>query len=128
DPAINKETLFKRLKLVLAKGVTAIQIWDHFCSNQDEETLIQQVCDLSAPYDVPVLINNKWQHLKHTSLAGVHFDSIPKNVKEIKTKINRDIMMGVTCGNDLEVVRWAAEHELDYISFCSMFPSVSVSS
>ncbi|HLR36912.1 MAG TPA: thiamine phosphate synthase [Chitinophagaceae bacterium] len=128
DPAMNEEMLFKRLELVLAKEVAAIQIWDHFRTNQDEEALIQQICDLSAPYDVPVLINNKWQHLKHTSLAGVHFDSIPKNIKEMKAEINRDIMIGLTCGNDLKMVRWAAEYELDYISFCSMFPSVSVSS
>jgi thiamine-phosphate pyrophosphorylase len=74
-----------------------------------------------------VLINNHWEYLKETELDGVHFDSIPTGLEEIKNQIGRDFLMGLTCGNDLKDVRWAAKRDIDYISFCSMFPSSSVS-
>jgi thiamine-phosphate pyrophosphorylase len=37
-------------------------------------------------------------------------------------------MCGLTCNNDLTFVDWASKNKLDYISFCSIFPSSTVNS
>ena len=33
---------------------------------------------------------------------------------------------GITCGNDFSKIEWAVENGMNYISFCSVFPSGSV--
>jgi thiamine-phosphate pyrophosphorylase len=94
----------------------------------DKEQLIVYLTELAANFDVPVLINEEWKYLKTTPLDGVHFDTVPKELAQIEEEVGRDFIAGITCGNDLDVVRWADENGLDYISFCAMFPSPSVGS
>lgn len=125
DPAMDEAVLLNKLQRILPKQIAAVQIWDHFEEGQAIEQLIQNIYAVCAPYKTPVLINNRWEYLKSSALDGVHFDSIPANLDGIKKQINRDFILGLTCGNDLGRVRWATEHEADYISFCSMFPSSS---
>jgi len=62
---------------------------------------IQRIYFLCAQYQTPVLINNHWEYLKATELDGVHFDTIPTNLEEIRKQVNRDFIFGLTCGNDL---------------------------
>jgi thiamine-phosphate pyrophosphorylase len=72
-----------------------------------------------------VLVDNAWELLEQTELDGVHFDSIPENYSYIVQSAGRPFYRGLTCTNDLSLVRWADTHQLDYISFCSLFPTVS---
>ena len=123
DPSMAEEVIGNKLEVVLAKGIAAVQIWDHFKVGQNKVEFIEKVCGLASRYDTLVLINNQWEYLKNTGLDGVHFDSIPTNFPAIKNQIPRAFIAGLTCGNNLENVHWAAENEMDYISFCSLFPS-----
>jgi thiamine-phosphate pyrophosphorylase len=126
DPSMDEQILLNKLQIILTKEITAVQIWDNFKDGQNIEHLIHEIHSLCTQFQTPVLINNHWEYLKATELDGVHFDVIPTNLKEIKKQINRDLIFGLTCGNDLADVRWAANNNIDYISFCSMFPSSSV--
>jgi thiamine-phosphate pyrophosphorylase len=126
DPSMNEEELMTKLKLILPKDLAAVQIWDNFNDQNDNILLIQKIHSLCAQYQTPVLINNHWEYLKVIELEGVHFDEIPSNLEEIKREIGRGFYIGITCGNELVNVRRAVVHDIDYISFCSMFPSSSV--
>lgn len=53
---------------------------------------------------------------------------IQDNILQIKNEMNRKIITGITCNNDLSIVEWADKNEFDYISFCSMFPSSTANS
>lgn len=128
DPSINKQTLLEKLKVILSKDIAAVQIWDNFKKVKDKESLITEIYNLCAGHHTPLLINNQWELLKTTALDGVHFDSIPSNLDAIKKELNKEILLGLTCENDLNDVRWAAHNAVDYISFCSMFSSSSVDS
>jgi len=126
DPSMDEKILLNKLQIILTKEITAVQIWDNFKDGQDIEQLIHKIQFLCAQFQTLVIINNHWEYLKASELDGVHFDVIPTNLEEIKKQINRDLVFGLTCGNDLADVRWAANNNIDYISFCSMFPSSSV--
>lgn len=125
DPSMEEEVLLKKLSLILAKQISAVQIWDNFKSGQNKLELIRKVYALCAQHKVPLLINNHWEYLKEIDIDGVHFDTLPDNLDEIRKSTNRDLIFGITCENDLADVIWAAKHNIDYISFCSMFPSSS---
>ncbi|CAN5339681.1 thiamine phosphate synthase [soil metagenome] len=131
NPDMDRNILLEKLEHALNGGVEIIQIWNNWpdlFSASDKKNLISDITDISSRFDLPVLINEEWELLKETDLDGVHFDKLPENFNSIKSEIKRDLIIGVTCGNDLNIIYQAVENGVDYISFCSMFPSASVSS
>lgn len=123
DPSMDETVLLNKLNICLNERLAAVQIWDNFRDDQNITVLINRICDQCHATNVPVLINNHWGLLNKTDLDGVHFDIIPENYKEIKASINKSFISGLTCNNDLTWVEWASRNNLDYISFCSLFPS-----
>lgn len=131
DPSINKSVLFEKLEQALDGGVEIIQIWNHWpdsFSQSNKKDLIDEILKSTKNYGSPVLINDDWTLLKNTDLDGIHFDEIPEDFEQIKNEIEREFIAGITCSNNLEIIQWADDHDFDYISFCSMFPSSSVDS
>lgn len=131
DPAKDISVVIDKLKQALEGGTEIVQIWNNWRgdhSSTAKEQIIKAVVMEARKYEAPVLINEEWQLLKRTDLDGVHFDAFPDDIERIREEVNRDFIVGVTCSNDLEVVRKAAAHSLDYVSFCAMFPSTSVDS
>ena len=129
DPAMERAVLFPKLQEALEAGVNILQLWNHWPTDatpEDKHQLIDEVLQLAAPFNVPVLVNEEWQWLHQTNLHGVHFDAIPNDWDMIRRTFDREVIVGLTCGNDAERIRWAEEQQVDYISFCSMFPSDSV--
>lgn len=123
DPAMEGSQLIQKIKASLEAGICAIQLLDNFPEGSDAVGLIEEVCNLAHRCDVPALVNNRWQYMKHTQLDGVHFDELPASLDEIREAIKREILIGITCGNDWNKLNLAASQRADYISFCSLFPS-----
>jgi thiamine-phosphate pyrophosphorylase len=123
DPSMEEDALFEKLEQVLQEGISVVQLWDHWPLGIQKERIIKMICDLCHRYEVPVLINNEWELLNSLPLDGVHFDFIPANYNQIKQRLPKGFLAGLTCNNDLSVVEWAEKNNLDYISFCSIFPS-----
>ncbi|MDT0647956.1 thiamine phosphate synthase [Zunongwangia sp. F260] len=123
DPSMHRDELFRKLNEVLQEKIAVVQIWDNFPPSIDEVELVNEICDLCHSRNVPVFLNNNWHLKKSTHADGIHFDIIPENFSELREELSADCMFGVTCTNNLSVINWAEENKLDYISFCSMFPS-----
>lgn len=124
DPSKGVETVLPILRRAIAGGVDVVQIWDHWLKDQAKEPLIEEICAEAHAHGIPVLINEDWSLLLNTPLDGVHFDKEP-DMAAIREEVARPLIAGITCGNELERVNWAISHQMDYISFCSMFPSGS---
>lgn len=128
DPSMDERILLEKLDTLVGSPIAAVQLWDNFPAESAIEPLVRHVCERCSPAGIPVIINNRWEYLRHTPLDGVHFDGIPPDFAAIGKAISRPFRSGLTCNNDLSLVRWAATHGLDYISFCSMFPSPTANS
>ena len=125
DPSIPHDKLLGKLRIALKCGIAAIQLWNNPRTRLNLETLVKPAIDLCRQYNTPLIINNEWKLLKELPLDGVHFDAAPPDIEAIRKEIGRDFITGITCGNDLKAVEWAHQHEISYISFCSIFPSSS---
>ncbi len=131
DPTMEQAELLDKIEQSLEGGIRILQIWNHWpdgMNDYDKEQLITYIKQMADKYNVPVLINDDWELLKNTDVHGIHFESIPENFEHIKEEVGCDFIAGITCSNDLEVVKWAEDHDFDYVSFCAMFPSPSVES
>lgn len=123
NPSMHEETLLSKLKSILKAEIDLIQIWDNFSSEKQAIELTQKLHSLCQKKGVPLILNNQWELLQKTKADGIHFDQIPSNFEAIKNAINRPFICGITCNNDISSVNWAENHRIDYISFCSLFPS-----
>ena len=123
DPMPGLQVIFSKIKSALEGGVDVIQIWDNWNSHSPQEEFILEICNLAHKHNVPVLINNHWKWLEKFPLDGVHLDVRVNDLHQIKKQISRQFFVGITCGNDQVQIDWAINNEIDYISFCSMFPS-----
>lgn len=123
DPSMNKTALLQKLEEALSADISVVQIWDNWQNDINKEETVREICSLCHQYHVPVIINNDWILLKSLPLDGVHFDVIPEDYDQIKQGIERDFISGITCNNDLSIIEWADQNQLNYISFCSLFPS-----
>jgi|SRR5690554_1039756 len=126
DPSVERNILLEKLKAALEGGVKVLQIWNNWKNisrKEDKITFINEVVNIANEFNVPVLINNDWEMIKYTDLSGVHFDSIPESLEDVKNDIGREIIVGITCVNDLKTIEWADNYHVDYISFCSLFSS-----
>lgn len=126
DPAVEQSVLLVKLEAALKGGLQVVQIWNHWPAGSDKLMLISAISRLCKMYSVPLLINEDWTLLQQTDdLDGVHFDGIPADLGAIRASAIRPFIAGITCSGDLDTVAWAHANQLDYISFCAMFPSLS---
>jgi thiamine-phosphate pyrophosphorylase len=128
DPKPGIDDILPKVKAALEGGVNVLQLWNNWKHIPAPIEFITEICDLAHRYNVPVLINENWQWLTLLPLDGIHFDRVPENWNEIKEKIKHPFLTGLTCGNDEATIKWAIQNHLDYISFCSMFPSSTANS
>lgn len=127
DPALGLDYILPKIKQAIGGGVDVLQIWNNWNDEQNKQEMINAICTIAHNSNIQVLINEEWQLLQSTELDDIHFDNIPGDLTAIRQTIVRSIITGITCGNDLRRLQWAADNNLDYISFCSMFPSASAS-
>jgi thiamine-phosphate pyrophosphorylase len=128
DASMDEGVLLSKIRRVIDGKIVAVQIWDNFTEDGNKKGIVKEITALCHQQNVPVLINNQWELLLNTDLDGVHFDAVPENFNQIRTAIGKERITGITCGNDLSIVKWAGENGLDYISFCSIFPSSTANS
>ncbi|PWK75849.1 thiamine-phosphate pyrophosphorylase [Mucilaginibacter oryzae] len=126
NPAIDEATLLAKLHSALQGGINVVQIWNNWHPTADKPALINKVAALCKPRNVPLLINHDWVLLRDVpALDGVHFDTVPASLPVIRDVVKRPFITGITCSGSLDTVAWAEDNGLDYVSFCSMFPSSS---
>ncbi|UOE49107.1 thiamine phosphate synthase [Mucilaginibacter sp. SMC90] len=126
NPAIDEAILLAKLKSALLGGIQVVQIWNNWQPAADKPALIEKIAAICKPYAVPLLINADWTLLRDVpALDGIHFDNIPASLSLIQNTVSRPFLTGITCSENLQTVAWAQDNHLDYVSFCSMFPSSS---
>ncbi len=129
NPAMELNLLMEKLADALKGGIQVVQIWNNWPAGVDKLSLIARIAGLCRFHQVPLFINQEWELLKDSPfLQGVHFDCIPADFDAIKASIGKQFLAGIACSGNLNDIAWAVEHQLDYVSFCAMFPSSSAGS
>lgn len=125
DCSIEKNKLLKKIIDALEGGIDIIQVWSNWKDKNYGYEISKEILRLTKNYNVPVLINNDYKLANEIKANGVHFDDFKILPKQVK-KINENLIVGYTIGNDLNKALFAEKIGADYISFCSCFPTPSV--
>lgn len=121
DPAMEQDELLKKLEAVLKEDISIVQILDNFQKINNIGILIKVIIEVCHQYSTPILINNKTDLLEQYDFDGIHLDKKTNELEKLRQ--NGASIIGLTCNNDLDDIRWAKDRGIDYISFCSMFSS-----
>lgn len=118
DPKEGFDQLKTKIEEVLCGGVGIIQVWDHWAEGQGRMDFMKQL--LAVTGEIPVIVNNDLELAKMPGVQGIHLD----RVDAIGMVKDHDLIIGVTLSGpaDWEMLK---QQGVDYISFCSMFPSSS---
>lgn len=128
DPSYGTQRVLEVTKSSLSAGATMLQLWASW-KDQDVSEAIGlgiKLAELADQHSVPFLINNNLDLAIKVNADGVHIDGVEPAPEMIREKMGPSAIVGVTCSTKMEKVLWAANKKVDYISFCSMYPSTSV--
>jgi thiamine-phosphate pyrophosphorylase len=121
DASIKEEILLPKIEEALENGVKLLQLY----STRNHIAKLLYIKHLCSSFEALLLISNDWKLALELDADGVHFDQIPADIKELNQVCEKNFIKGLTLGNDLQLIEQAHEHDFDYFSFCSMFPSPS---
>ena len=126
DPSIPKTELLPKLEAAILGGVNLIQIWNNWQVDADRTELIEEIAAITKSHAVPLIANEQLDLINNILIDGFHFDNMPSDVNAIRHGANRPLIIGITCGNNFNKIEKAVQQQVDYLSFCSVFPSTSV--
>jgi thiamine-phosphate pyrophosphorylase len=110
----------------LKGGVDMLQLWATGQKESKPLELAKKLLDLANGYNAPLIINNDIQLAKEVEAHGVHMDRYNDVPADVRKALGEQSVIGYTVGNDLERVKWAETVGADYVSFCAVFPTTSV--
>jgi len=126
DPTVSHPKLLDIIQKSLRGGVDILQLWS---PNQDKSVVLklaENLMGLTKQYNVPLIINNDLKLAKEVKAHGVHLDGYDVTPNEVRKSLGEQSVVGYTLGNDLNKLKWAQAVGADYVSFCAVFPTSSV--
>lgn len=127
DPTMPHQKLLNIVEKALKGGVDILQFWGTAEQNKVKTLgLAKSLLILSNDYDVPLVINNDLQLAKEVEAHGVHMDGYDIAPSDVRKALGEQSLVGYTVGNNLERVKWAETAGANYVSFCAVFPTTSV--
>lgn len=118
--------LFDIVQKSLRGGVDILQLWAPSHDRSGILKLAEALMDLAKQYKVPLIVNKDIKLAKEVGAHGVHLDEYDVTPTKVREELGEQSIVGYTLGNDLDKLRWAENAGADYISFCAIFPTSSV--
>ncbi|MEX0605044.1 MAG: thiamine phosphate synthase [Marinobacter sp.] len=106
-------------------GATLIQYRDKAHSEADKQRLaiaLQKLCQAS---NVPLIINDSTELALRSHAAGVHLGLTDGDLKDARTLLGPNALIGATCHGNLELARTAVATGADYVAFGRFFDSAT---
>jgi len=127
DLSIEKDELLNKVEKALKGGVDILQVWYNWNDPNYAYEVSKDLLRLAKKHNALLLINGNYPLANDIGADGVHFDTYEITPDQVK-KLNKNLIVGYTIGNDLNRAIWAEKVGADYISFCACFPTSTVTS
>lgn len=127
DPSYGEDKVLKGVRESMESGLDVLQLWASWKDDDRSIELGKKLVKLSNEFSLPFVVNNDLDVAFKIGADGVHIDGKEPSPVKIREKMGSNAIVGVTCSTSMDKVLWANDAGVDYISFCSMFPSSSVS-
>jgi thiamine-phosphate pyrophosphorylase len=119
----DSQRLFDDVRLALLGGVKILQYRDK--SGEQEKHLSQclQLRKMTSDFGCLLIINDDARLAQQVDADGVHLGQEDGNISQARQLLGEDKIIGISCYNQIELARQAANQGADYIAFGRFFPS-----
>jgi len=120
---ITEERFHVAVEAALQGGVSIIQYRD---KSDDRNKRLQQANTLRSlcqQYGAISIINDDIELAQTVKADGVHIGKDDQSLKQARDVLGDDVIIGVSCYNDLELALAAENNSADYVAFGTMFSS-----
>ena len=117
------DQVVRAVQAALKGGAVVVQYRDK--NPIDALALASQLLTLCHDYRAPLLINDSVELALEVGADGVHLGKDDGDIADARKRLGPDAIIGVSCYNDIEKARQAADHGADYVAFGRFFPSGS---
>ncbi|MDX1498027.1 MAG: thiamine phosphate synthase, partial [Salinisphaeraceae bacterium] len=117
------ERLYDGVAAALQGGARIIQYRNKSASDSEQLEQAKKLVQLCHQHDAKLIINDAVELCVKAGADGVHLGRCDGDVAAARARLGADKLLGVTCHDDLEYARRAAELGADYCAFGRLFPS-----
>lgn len=124
DASINDpEITIQCVKQALAGGARCIQFRDK--SDNHEQRLQTSIAlrELTKQANALFIINDNVELAKSVKADGVHLGQDDTELGKAREQLGQDSLIGISCYNQFELAKKAADQGADYVAFGSFFSS-----
>ena len=115
--------LLDDVDLALQSGAKILQYRDKSLDQEKRLLQCQRLRTMTASYDCLLIINDDARLAQLVEADGVHLGQQDGNISDARQLLGNDKIIGISCYNDIELARQAADEGADYIAFGRFFPS-----
>lgn len=115
--------LLEQVHAALAGGAAWLQYRNKTAPYALQRSQALALRDLCRGFSVPLIINDSVELAAETGADGVHLGAEDGGVREARSRLGADKIIGVSCYNSLQRAYSAQEEGADYVAFGSFFAS-----
>lgn len=117
------DRLLRAVRQAAAGGMRALQLRRKTITEAQRAAQARELAALCRDLGVVFLVNDHWRLALEVGADGVHLGRDDANPVEVRKEAGPDLLIGVSCYNDLDRARRLLEAEPDYIAFGAVFTS-----
>jgi len=122
--ALTDDEVISKTELLLQAGIHLLQYRDKQRHVDNRRELGERLVALADPYRVPVIVNDDPSLAIAIGAAGVHLGRDDVGLIDTRERYP-DLIIGVSCYNDLQRSVDARDRGADYLAFGAFYPTAS---
>lgn len=117
--------VLSRTELILQSGIVALQYRNKFADTRQKLFEARQLQSLCKRYATLFVINDDVELAIELQSDGIHIGREDPGCMTTRSRVGKNMLVGVSCYNDLNLAEAACSCGADYIAFGAMFPTSS---
>jgi len=115
--------LIQKVAEVLEAGVRFLQVRFKKTQAREQLSLGQEIRALTSKYNALFVVNDSPELAKEIGADGVHLGADDPNVPYARKILGPEAIIGVSCYEDMALVRQSSSSDVSYIGLSSPYPS-----
>lgn len=116
-------TLYRGVELALKGGVRWVQYRDKLATPGQRLARARELLNLCKDYDAKLIINDHLELAASIDAPGVHLGQGDGNLREARSRLGPDAIIGATCHNRIDLAQRASVAGASYLAFGRFFSS-----
>lgn len=117
--------LLETVAQAIAGGATVVQYRDKSPQSNSRREQAAKLAQLCKRHGVPLIVNDDVELAYSIAAAGVHLGREDPPLAQARRRLGSQVIVGISCYNQLERALSAAAEGADYVAFGSFFPSAT---